>query len=161
LDVGWDDRAFRWLAASTWVAVVLACLALASAPAPAQAAPPAKTASTPTPWNTGTAPPPAPRPAEDSTLSLRLYDEVPGRGKLPYRPGPPRRGDPALAVDVSAVMTRCPDGNLVITALVIGGQLTPLDNRCPGERRQAPATPSGPTPRCDANTWNCSTSPAP
>jgi hypothetical protein len=155
------DGAVRHLATSARFALVIAGLVLATVPAAALDAPTPKAASTPTPWNTGTAPPPAPRPAEDSTLSLRLYDELPGRGKLPYRPGPPRRGDPALAVDVSAVMTRCPDGNLVITALVIGGQLTPLDNRCPGERRQAPATPSGATPRCDANTWNCSTNPAP
>jgi hypothetical protein len=40
-------------------------------------------------------------------------------------------GDTPYAVDVSAVMTRCNDGSLIITALMIGGQLTPLDNRCP------------------------------
>jgi hypothetical protein len=28
-------------------------------------------------------------------------------------------------------MTRCTDGSLIVTALMIGGQLTPLDNRCP------------------------------
>lgn len=55
-------------------------------------------------------------------------------------------------------MTRCPDGNLVITALVIGGQLTPLDNRCPGEQR-AEGAPPGAAPQCDANTWNCTTAP--
>lgn len=161
MEAGWSDRGLRWLAASARVVIGLAGVTLAAGPGTAQVAPPAKTGSSPTPWNTGTAPP-APRPAtEDSTLSLRLYDEVPGRGKLPYRPGPPRRDDPAWAADVSAVMTRCPDGNLVITALVIGGQLTPLDNRCSGERQQAPAAPTGPTPQCDANSWNCSTKPPP
>jgi hypothetical protein len=151
----------RALATKPLAALALLGLALAGDPAAAQAPPPAKTGANASPWNSGTAPP-APRPpAEDSTLTLRLYDDIPGRGKLPYRPGPPRRDDPAWAADVSAVMTRCPDGNLVITALVIGGQLTPLDNRCPDERRQAPATPAGPTPQCDANTWNCSTRPAP
>jgi len=157
----WHDRAIHGLAASARAAVTLVGLALAAMPAAAQVAPPPKPGGNPTPWNTGTAPPPPPPHAEDSTLSLRLYDDVPGRARLPYRPGPPRRDDPAWAADVTAVMTRCPDGNLVITALVIGGQLSPLDNRCPGERRQAPAAPAGPTPQCDANAWNCSTKPAP
>jgi len=88
-------------------------------------------------------------------LSLRVYEEGSAAGKLPYRPGPPRRNDPAWAVDVSAVMTRCPDGNLVITALVIGGQLTPLDNRCAADAR--PGRPAA--PQCDANTWNCTSKP--
>ncbi len=127
-------------------------LALFTLPAAAQGAPPAKPGSSATPWNTGTVPPPPPRPAEDSTLTLRVYDGL-ARDKLPYRPGPPRRGDPAFAADVSAVMTRCPDGNLVITALVIGGQLTPLDNRCPGDKPPGRPAP----PQCDANTWNCAT----
>jgi hypothetical protein len=51
-------------------------------------------------------------------------------------------------------MTRCPDGQLVITALVIGGQLTPLDSTCPGEREP------GPPPPCDANRWTCRTTPS-
>jgi hypothetical protein len=51
-------------------------------------------------------------------------------------------------------MTHCADGSLVITALVIGGRLTPLDARCPGDARKAPpATP----PPCDANAWTCAT----
>lgn len=141
-------------------ALGLLCLELVALPAVAQAPPPAKPGNNPTPWNTGTAPP-APRPpAEDSTLSLRLYDEDLGRGKLPYRPGPRRNDDPAWAVDVSAVMTRCPDGNLVITALVIGGQLTPLDSRCPDDRRDNPGATPGTAPQCDAKRWNCSTKPA-
>lgn len=145
-------------------ALAAAVLALASLAAEAQAPSPAGP-GTPNPWNTGTAPP-APRPpAADSTLSLRLYEEGLARGQLPYRPGPPRRDDPAWAVDVSAVMTRCPDGNLVITALVIGGQLTPLDNRCRDEgQRDTPAapgtTPSPASPQCDAKSWNCNTKPA-
>ncbi|MBL8200319.1 MAG: hypothetical protein JNK40_05035 [Chromatiales bacterium] len=141
-------------------APALLCLALATLAMAAQGAPPAIPAGKPTPWNAGTAPPPPRPPTSDSTLTLRIYDEDLGRDKLPYRPGRPRRDDPAWATDVSAVMTRCADGNLVITALVIGGQLTPLDNRCPDEWRQdTPAAP-GATPQCDAKSWNCSTKPA-
>lgn len=141
-------------------ALALAGLMLASFVATAQAPPAATPGSSPTPWNTGTAPPPPRPPVEDSTLALRLYDEDLGRGQLPYRPGPPRRDDPAWSVDVSAVMTRCANGNLVITALVIGGQLTPLDNRCPEDRRRGPTAAPGTAPQCDAKTWNCTTKPA-
>lgn len=176
MNTGWNDRSIPrpgpgsrgslWqsrlvLSRLMLAGLALAGLALAALPAAAQGVPPAKPTGNPTPWNTGTAPPSPPAPAGDSTLSLRVYEDAPGRGKLPYRPGPPRRDDQTLAVDVSAVMTRCPDGNLVITALVIGGQLTPLDNRCPGERRPMPGTPPGQAPQCDANSWNCSTKPAP
>jgi len=131
--------------------LALACTVMACAAA-LEAAPPSPPGRSASPWNTGTAPP-APRPAtEDGTLALRLYED-----RLPYRPGAPRRDDPAWAVDVSAVMTRCPDGNLVITALVIGGQLTPLDNRCPAERRDATPPAPGTAPQCDAKSWNCRT----
>jgi hypothetical protein len=133
--------------------LALATLALAGVGAGAQDAPPATPGTSQSPWNTGTAPPQPKPPAEDSTLSLRLYEENFAEGKLPYRQGRPRRDDPAWAVDVSAVMTRCPDGNLMITALVIGGQLTPLDNRCPDDE---PAERSA-APECDAKTWNCAT----
>jgi hypothetical protein len=54
---------------------------------------------------------------------MRVYKDFDGHQQ--------RIGDTPYAVDVSAVMTRCNDGSLIITALVIGGQLTPLDNRCP------------------------------
>ena len=58
-----------------------------------------------------------------SPLNLRVYKDFdaqkPGNSQNPY------------AVDVSAVMTRCADGSLIVTALVIGGQLTPMDNHCP------------------------------
>lgn len=154
------NRRSRWLVARGQATLALAVLALGVFPATAQVAPPARPGSSPTPWNTGTAPPPPRPPTEDSTLSLRLYDEDLGRGKLPYRPAPHRRDDPAWAADVSAVMTRCSDGNLVITALVIGGQLTPLDNRCPDERRPGPQAAPGTTPQCDAKTWTCSSKPA-
>lgn len=137
------------------LALATLALALAGQGASAQDAPPATPATGQSPWNAGTAPSQPKPPAEDSTLSLRLYEEGLAQGKLPYRPGPPRRNDPAWAVDVSAVMTRCPDGNLVITALVIGGQLTPLDNRCAADERPGRAT----APQCDANTWNCTTRP--
>jgi hypothetical protein len=135
--------------------LILATLVLSSLDANAQEAPPATPGTGQSPWNTGTAPPQPQPPAEDSTLSLRLYEEGFAEGKLPYRPGPPRRDDPAWAVDVSAVMTRCPNGNLLITALVIGGQLTPLDNRCADDENPGRSA----APVCDANTWNCATKP--
>ena len=81
-------------------------------------------------WNLNTAPPSKPETggAETGTeaqspLNLRVYKDfdghIPSDNQNPY------------AVDVSAVMTRCADGSLIVTALVIGGQLTPLDNHCP------------------------------
>lgn len=130
-------------------------VSLASLPSGAQvASPPAKPGSVSTPWNNSTIPQPPPPPTVDSALSLRIYGDRNARDLPPYRPGAARRDDPAYAVDVSAVMTHCADGSLVITALVIGGQLTPLDNRCPGEQAKNPA---GPAPACDANRWNCTT----
>ncbi len=143
---------FRHTGDRTRATLALLGLVVATLPAAAQVAPPAKPGSSATPWNTGTAPAPPRPPAADSTLTLRVYDDL-GRDKLPYRPGPPRRGDPAWSADVSAVMTRCPDGNLVITALVIGGQLTPLENSCPGDNPPGRSA----APQCDANTWNCAT----
>ncbi|MBM4221022.1 MAG: hypothetical protein FJ170_03630 [Gammaproteobacteria bacterium] len=76
-------------------------------------------------WNLDTAPKSQTEtPAEPpSTLNMRVYKDFDGHR--------PQRGDTPYAVDVSAVMTRCSDGSLIVTALVIGGQLTPLDNRCP------------------------------
>lgn len=71
--------------------------------------------ATPSKPETGTAPP--------STLNLRVYRDFNGR-----KPGDSQN---PYAVDVSAVMTRCTDSSLIVTALVIGGQLTPLDNHCP------------------------------
>ncbi len=127
---------------------------LASWPAPAQVAPtqpqdPPNQRSSP--WNSTTIPAPLRPPTADGSLSLRVYGALNGQG----RPGgTPRRDNADYAVDVSAVMTRCADGNLLITALVIGGQLTPLDNRCPsGTGRNPPASP----PSCDARRWNCKT----
>ena len=105
----------------------------------------------PTPWNVAPKPAPTPAPASDSALSLRVYQGTESRGPLPYRPEPRRNDDPAYAVDVTAVMTRCADGSLIITALVIGGQTTPLPNHC---RTVPGATPS---PPCDAKRWNCGT----
>ena len=62
-----------------------------------------------------------------SPLNLRVYKDFdsqkPSDSQNPY------------AVDVSAVMTRCADGSLIVTALVIGGQLTHLDNHCPNTRK--------------------------
>jgi hypothetical protein len=76
-------------------------------------------------WNLDTAPESnTATPAEPpSTLNMRVYKDFDGHRQ--------RIGDTPYAVDVSAVMTRCNDGSLIITALMIGGQLTPLDNHCP------------------------------
>jgi len=137
------------------IALALAVF-LASLPCAAQVAPPPATpGNASTPWNSSTIPRPPRPPSADGALSLRIYGNLAQQGVPPHRPGGPGRDDPAYAVDVSAVMTRCSDGSLVITALVIGGQLTPLDNRCPVERAENPA---GPAPACDANRWNCTTS---
>ena len=62
-----------------------------------------------------------------SPLNLRVYKDFDGHI--------PRDGQNPYAVDVSAVMTRCADGSLIVTAIVIGGQLTPLDNRCPNNSK--------------------------
>ena len=111
-------------------------------------------AARPTPWNASTTPAPAPLPTTDSTLSLRVYKDTGSGSPLPYRPTPHRRDDPAYAVDVTAVMTRCADDSLIITALVIGGQTTPLPNRC---RTESGASGAAPAPPCNANRWNCGT----
>lgn len=121
-----------------------------------QASPPATPVTGSTPWNTSTTPPPPRPPGDDSVLSLSVYSDLNKKSLPPYQPGPRRRDDPAYAVDVSAVMTHCPDGSLLITGLVIGGQVTPLDNRCPAGSGKTPATPA---PACDANRWNCATTP--
>jgi hypothetical protein len=133
------------------VVALLAGQSLAAQTAPA-GAPPGKTA---TPWTTGTDQPSPPPEASDSVLSLRVFDGIDSRSPLPFRPRQP--DDPAYAVDVSAIMSRCADGSLVITALLIGGHLTPLDNRCSKESALVPGTPVAP---CDASTWNCSSTPA-
>ncbi|MEO7387310.1 MAG: hypothetical protein ABIX37_10275 [Gammaproteobacteria bacterium] len=121
---------------------------MVSLAATAQVAPAPPPSGSSTTWNASTATPPPRPPTEDSTLSLRIYGGDKVWSQLPYQAGPRRRDDPAWAADVSAVMTRCADGNLLITALVIGGQLTPLDNHCPDTAKPL-------APQCDAKTWNC------
>jgi|JI10StandDraft_1071094.scaffolds.fasta_scaffold312951_2 hypothetical protein len=105
-------------------------------------------------WQAGTARPPAPS-APDQILDLRIYESAAFDRRLPYQP-PARGNDRAFALDVQAVMTRCADGRQLITALVIGGTVTPLDARCPES-----APPGDPAPQCDAKRWNCSTKPVP
>lgn len=80
-------------------------------------------------WNLETAQPSTAEsgPAVQSPLNLRVYKDFDGNK--------PHKGQNPYAVDVSAVMTRCTDGSLIVTALVIGGQLTPLDNHCPTTNR--------------------------
>lgn len=120
---------------------------------PAPARPPSGGA-----WNAGTSPRETAPAQPLAPLGLTVY---PGFNNLH---GGPRNQDPPLAVDVTSVMTRCPDGNVIVTALVIGGQLNPLDNRCPDSRAAPSRAPAGPTPAipaCDAATWNCSTGRAP
>ncbi len=143
------------------LALVLTLLvALVSGPLSAQATsaqpkpttPPGKESST---WNASTIPAPLRPPTADGSLSLRVYGSA--QDRLPPATQP-WRADEGYAVDVSAVMTRCEDGSLVITALVIGGQLTPLDNRC---RSASESKPAATPPSCDAKRWNCKTSEAP
>ncbi|MDH4021569.1 MAG: hypothetical protein OEW88_08925 [Gammaproteobacteria bacterium] len=130
-------------------AILLAGQPLAAQTTPAETEPPRSS----TAWNAATARPPTPA-ASESALSLRVYDGLNSRSPLPYRPRQP--DDPAYAVDVSAIMSRCADGRLVITALLIGGHLTPLDNRC--GTGSAP-DPGAPAPPCDATTWTCASRP--
>lgn len=135
---------------------IAAAALLAGSPVAGQTGPaPDKSAS---PWNATTKPPqqPPPTPATgDGSLSLRVYAGLNASDQLPYRPRQP--DDPAYAVDVSAIMSRCADGSIVIKALLIGGHLTPLDNRCNDESGHTSDTPAA---ECDAATWNCSATPA-
>ncbi len=127
------------------------------APPPALSKPASADPST-NPWNTGTRlrkPPAESTTPADSTLNLtvypRLHDDAGPPGHRPgYRPGSGHR-TPAYATDVTAIVTHCADGRRVITALVIGGQSTPLDNRCD----QTIRNPGPSRTTCDANTWNC------
>lgn len=103
-------------------------------------------------WNAQTSPRQTKPAAPLAPLSLTVYPGLDGRH------GGLRSQDAPLAVDVTSVMTRCADGNVIVTALVIGGQLTPLDNHCPGSPAPSPATgPEPAAPACDAATWNCRT----
>ena len=138
------------------VLALLLASGVASGQAAKPASPPAAPGNGSTSWNASTTAPAPQPPAGDSALSLSVYSDWKTKNLPPYQPGPRRRNDPAYAVDVSAVMTHCPDGSLLITGLVIGGQLTPLDNRCPSGPGTPPATPA---PACDANRWNCATAP--
>jgi hypothetical protein len=115
-------------------------IALGSVPVPAQMAPPK-----------GTTPQAPVPPAADGALSLRVYGAFNEKRPLPGTPG---SDNAAYAVDVREVLTRCADGSTVLTALVIGGQLTVLNNRCPVDVGKSPG---GPTPACDANSWTCTT----
>jgi len=156
----------RYLASGLGGMLVLTLLvSLTSGPSPAQvtpsqpqpqpkpqpAAPPGKESS---PWNSSTIPAPLRPPTADGSLSLRVYGPPTDRSPPAVQPW---RNNEGYAVDVSAVMTRCEDGSLVITALVIGGQLTPLDNRC---RSASGSNPAANPPSCDAKRWNCKTSEA-
>lgn len=130
-----------------WLLLALVPTALLGGdPAPARTAPGGA-------WNAGTAPREVTPAQPLAPLALTVYPGLDGRK------GGLGRRDPPLAVDVTSVMTRCADGNVIVTALVIGGQLTPLDNRCPGSQA-APSQPPA-APACDAATWNCGTGRAP
>lgn len=87
----------------------------------------------------------------DGTLDLTVYRGLMDGVTLPGRANRPQPRTPAYATDVTAIVTRCADGRQLITALVIGGRLTPLANRC--DEPQGVRKPS--TTACDANTWNC------
>jgi hypothetical protein len=92
-------------------------------------------AADPSPWTTGTKPrTEAPPAVSAEPLTLRVYDDR----ALIAPCTAPASDQPAYAVDVSAVFASCPDGSRIVTALVIGGQRTPLDNRCPVAAPQPP-----------------------
>ena len=80
-------------------------------------------------WNLDTAPASKTETVTEqpAPLNLRVYKD--------FEENSSHRDQNPYAVDVSAVMTRCADGSLIVTALVIGGQLTPLDNRCPDNKK--------------------------
>lgn len=129
---------------------ILAQTAAPPPPATARPKPPDPAAS----WNASTE---AREPAAgtsgstDETLGLTVYRGLVDGVRLPgYGDSTGHRG-PVYATDVTAVVTRCADGRQLITALVIGGRLTPLDNHCdePG------AHGAPPRPKCDANAWTC------
>ena len=124
--------------------VLAIAMALGSLPASAQTAPPK-----------GTIPQAPVQPAGDGALALRVYGAF--NEKHPS-PGTPGSDNAVYAVDVREVLTRCADGSTVLTALVIGGQLTVLNNRCPVEVGKSPGDP---TPACDANSWTCTTAGTP
>lgn len=139
--------------------VLAIAIALGSLRAPAQVAP---LKATPPPRgnesilpNKDTNPQTPVPPADDRALSLRIYGAFNEKRPLPGAPG---TDNADYAVDVSEVVTRCADGSTVITALVIGGQRTVLNNRCPAEVGRSPG---GQTTACDANRWTCRTGRAP
>ncbi len=140
---------------STLAAMLVVTLLSPDATAQATAAP-RPSEATETPWNTGTALPPPTELRSDNALSLRVYGDEDSRAPLRDWPGQPGRDDPAYAVDVSAVMSHCANGQLLITALVIGGRLTPLDVHCPD---QPVKNPPASAPQCDAKRWTCATAP--
>lgn len=109
-------------------------------------------------WNAGTTPrPPAAEvtPAPPEQLDLTVYE-----GFNSFGPVYGHRGSD-VAVDVSAELHSCPDGNRIVTALRIGGTRYALDNRCPDgsfisrSDDTADAAEQRAPLRCDANTWNC------
>ncbi|MEZ5564719.1 MAG: hypothetical protein R3F24_04035 [Gammaproteobacteria bacterium] len=109
------------------------------------------------PWNTSTRSPASSQedtsPPTESTLNLTVYPRLGnGAALLPYRSSRRLRDGPAYATGVTAVVTRCADGSQRITALIIGGHMTPLDSQC--DNTQQPSSDVSRT-NCDANRWTC------
>lgn len=117
--------------------------------------------------------PPAPAPVSTSHMQVRVFEGFEGHGTG-------RRGrETPLAVDTDLELVTCPDGNVQINSMTVGG--APLAQDQPmaecnagsrqgsvrfddGQQREvtatagtppapAPATP--PAPRCDPVTWRC------
>lgn len=123
-------------------------------------------------WNAATPSPPAPATGPvpgPATLSLRLYE-----GARDFGPVFDAQGE-ALALDVTADLETCADGNTIVRGLNLGGWRYRLDASCEDFsrgtvitvtetaagteiRRQVGGRPAGEAPtriRCEAATWTC------
>lgn len=133
------------LAAVVCAVIAVLTLSVASADKP----PAKKPASV---WNAGTTARPEAPPAPPEQLDLQVYE-----GFNSFGPVYGNRGSD-IAVNVSAELHTCPDGNRIVTALMIGGARYALDNRCPDGSvisKSADAAEQRDPIRCDANTWTC------
>jgi hypothetical protein len=119
--------------------------------------------------------PEPPPPATTSHMQVRVFEGFDGHG------GRPQARETPLALDADLELVTCPDGNVQINGVTIGGAPLAQDQQVaecnPGKgsvrfadgqqreitatagvssapaARPAPATP--PAPRCDPVTWRC------
>jgi hypothetical protein len=112
----------------------------------------------------------AAEPATKSAVQLRVYEGFDARGPVQGR------RDAPYALDVTAALTRCPNGNVAVEGMTIGGWRYAAGDPCgprvplrpdesaspvPGAKvigRTQSAVP-GTTIRCSPNTWRCGTTP--